>query len=87
MSWRWYVYIIECIDKSYYTGMTWQIDTRWMQHLSGLGSKYTSKHPPERLAYYEEYDNLEEARLREKQVKGWSRNKKEKLIKGEWVKL
>ncbi len=87
MKWRWYVYIIECIDKSYYTGMTWQIDTRWMQHLSGLGSKYTAKHPPKRLAYYEEYDNLEEARLRERQIKGWSRNKKEKLIKGEWTKL
>lgn len=87
MSWKWYVYIIECMDNSYYTGMTWQIDTRWIQHLSGLGSKYTSKHPPKRLAYHEEYDSLEEARLRERQIKGWSRNKKERLIKGEWTKL
>lgn len=86
MQWKWFVYILECVDRSYYTGMTWQADTRWTQHLSGLGSKYTEKHKPKRVAYLEEYDNLEEARLREKQIKGWTRQKKEKLINGEWSK-
>ena len=86
MNWRWYVYIIECQDTSYYTGLTWQPDIRWKQHLSMLGSKYTSKHKPRKLLYLEEYDDLEEARLREKQIKGWTRAKKEKLIKGEWGK-
>lgn len=86
MKWKWYVYILECKDKSYYTGLTWQTDTRWSQHLSKLGSKYTAKHAPERLAYVEEYENLEEARFRENQIKEWTRVKKEKLINGEWGK-
>ena len=82
--WRWYVYIVECLDGSYYTGMTWRVDLRVLQHMFGGGSKYTTKHGFKRLAYYEEYDNLEEARARELQIKGWIREKKEKLIKGEW---
>ena len=86
MKWKWYVYIIECEDRSYYTGMTWKPDARWMQHLSGLGSRYTGEHKPKKLVYCEEYENLEEARNREHQVKGWTRTKKEKLIRGEWSK-
>lgn len=86
MTWKWYIYIIECKDKSYYTGLTWQPDTRWIQHLSRLGSKYTLKHQPKQVVYLEEYNNLEEARRREKQIKGWTRTKKEKLINGEWGK-
>lgn len=85
-SWKWYVYIILCEDQSYYTGLTWKPGQRWMQHLSSLGSKYTSKHKPVNVVYLEEYENLESARLREKQIKGWTRKKKEKLIKGEWGK-
>lgn len=85
-NWKWYVYIIECIDGSYYTGMTWKPDKRWMEHLSGLGSNYTANHTPKALVYLEEYEDLEEARLREKQIKGWKREKKEKLISGEWGK-
>ena len=85
-DWKWYVYIVECDDRSYYTGLTWQPGSRWIQHLSGLGSVYTAKHKPRRIVWLEEYDNLEEARRREKQIKGWRRSKKEKLIKGEWGK-
>ena len=85
--WRWYVYILECKDDSYYIGMTWKPEIRYEQHLSGFGSKYSAKHGVKRLVYLEEYDNLEEARLREKQIKGWTRKKKEKLIRGEWRKL
>lgn len=83
-SWKWYVYILECKDGSYYTGMTWKSELRYDQHTSGLGGKYTAKHPVKRLAYLEEYEDLEEARLREKQIHGWTREKKEKLINGEW---
>ena len=85
-KWKWYVYILKCQDKSYYTGLTWKADLRWIQHLSSFGSRYTSKHKPKKLVYLEEYDNLEQARKREKQIKGWTRIKKEKLIKGEWGK-
>jgi len=84
--WKWYVYIIECEDKSYYTGLTWQPNPRWTQHFAGLGSKYTSKHKPRAVVWLEEHDDLEVARRREKQIKGWRGSKKEKLIKGEWGK-
>ncbi len=86
MQWKWYVYIIKCKDESYYTGMTWRADIRWTQHLSGVGSSYTAKHKPQKVVYLEEYENFEEARLRERQIKGWTRKKKEKLIDGEWGK-
>jgi putative endonuclease len=85
-QWKWYVYIIECLDKTYYTGCTWNISIRTEQHISRLGSKYTQKHGFKKLAYYEEFDNLENARSREKQIKDWSQKKKRKLISGEWRK-
>ena len=83
-KWKWYVYIIECQDKSYYTGLTWDLSTRYDQHAWGLGSKYTAKHCFKRLAYCEEHDDLEIARAREIQIKKWTRKKKENLIKGLW---
>ncbi|PIS08040.1 hypothetical protein COT78_00300 [Candidatus Berkelbacteria bacterium CG10_big_fil_rev_8_21_14_0_10_43_13] len=85
-NWHWFVYILECLDGTYYTGMTWNLANRFDQHISRLGSKYTEKHGVKKLAYYEEFDNLESARLREKQLKSWSREKKRKLISGEWGK-
>lgn len=78
------MYIIECKDGLYYTGMTWKPDLRWAQHLSGFGSKFTAKHKPKKLVYMEEFESLEEVRRREKQVKNWSQEKKRKLISGEW---
>lgn len=85
-QWKWYVYIIECMDGTYYTGLTWKPDLRWTQHLTGLGSKYTSRHKPKQLVYLEEYEDLEQARRREWQIKDWSQAKKRKLISGEWGK-
>ena len=85
--WKWYVYIIECRDNTYYTGMTWQPDKRWSQHLTGFGSKYTAKHGVKKVVYLEEYEDLETARHRERQIKNWNQIKKLKLINGEWGKL
>lgn len=85
-QWKWYVYILECLDGSYYTGMTWKPEVRYEQHLSKLGGKYTAEHGVKRLAYLEEHTDLEVARKREQQIKDWNRVKKEKLINGEWKK-
>lgn len=85
-KWKWYVYIIECLDKTYYTGLTWNPDIRYEQHISKFGSKYTAKHGVKKLAYLEEHDNLEVARKREKQIKKWSQEKKRNLITGKWGK-
>ena len=54
-----------------------------VEHNIGEGANFTRKHLPVRLVYYEEFDRIDEAFYREKQVQGWSRKKKEALIKGE----
>jgi len=66
--------------------MSWKPEVRGEQHLSGLGSKYTAKHGFKKIAYIEEHDDFENARRREKQIKDWSRLKKQKLISGKWRK-
>jgi putative endonuclease len=83
-QWKWYVYIIECLDGSYYTGMTWKPEIRYEQHLSKFGSKYTAKHGVKKLVYLEEHTDFQTAKGRENQIKDWNREKKEKLITGEW---
>lgn len=84
MNTKAYMYILLCADGSYYTGSTTNLDIRIAQHLSGEGSNYTRKHKAIKLLYAEEYDRIEDAFFREKQVQGWSRRKKEALMRGEW---
>jgi len=78
-QWHWYVYIVECQDGLYYTGMTYDIDKRLEQHLSGKGSKFTAKHKFKALKYLEEFTSIQSAREREYQLKDFSRKKKEAL--------
>jgi putative endonuclease len=75
-----FVYILECCDNSYYTGSTIDLDLRVKQHASGFGANYTSKRLPVKLVYFEEFQRIDEAFYREKQIQGWSRAKKEALI-------
>lgn len=84
--WKWYVYIILCLDNTFYTGLTWNIPNRIEQHQSKLGSRYTRTHGFKKLVYVEEHNSLEVARYRERQIKDWSRAKKLKLISGKWKK-
>ena len=83
-QWEWYVYIIECLDGTFYSGLTWNIQNRFEQHQSGRGGAYTAKHDVRRLAYAERHMDLEQARAREIQIKNWSQSKKLKLISGVW---
>lgn len=76
------MYILECADKSYYTGSTKDLERRLWEHQNMLGANYTKKRLPVKLVYYEEYARIDEAFYREKQVQGWSRKKKEALIQG-----
>ena len=78
--WKWYVYILELKNGLYYTGMTWNPSLRFDQHLSGLGSKFTAKYGVRKLVYLEEFEDLELARLREIQIKDFSRKKKKERI-------
>lgn len=82
-----YMYILLCSNGKYYTGSTKNLELRLQQHFSGEGSNFTKKYPPEKLMYYEEFQRIDEAFSREKQVQGWSRLKKEALISGAFDKL
>lgn len=78
-----YMYILECSDGSYYTGSTWNLERRLWEHQNGLGAKHTAKRLPVTLLYCEECERIEDAYIREKQVQGWSRKKKQALIAGD----
>lgn len=81
------MYILECADGSYYTGSTNNLELRLHQHQMGEGANHTKKRLPVNLVYFEEFDRIDEAFYREKQVQGWSRKKKEALIKGMYEEL
>ena len=78
-----YMYILQCCDGSYYTGSTKNLERRLQQHQEGKGANHTKKRLPVTLVYYELYDRIDTAFYREKQVQGWSRAKKEALLRGE----
>ena len=81
------MYILECSDGSYYTGSTNNLILRTEQHQKGEGANHTKLRLPVKLVYSEEFNRVEHAFYREKQVQGWSRKKKEALIKGQFEKL
>ncbi len=74
------MYILECADGSFYTGSTKALELRLQQHQNGEGANHTRKRLPVKLLYFEEFNRIDEAYYREKQVQGWSRKKKEALI-------
>lgn len=76
------MYILLCENGSYYTGSTNNLELRLAQHFSGEGCNHTRKYPPVKLLYFEEFQRVDQAFEREKQVQGWSRKKKEALING-----
>jgi len=82
-----YMYILKCSDGSYYTGSTNDLERRLWQHQNGEGALYTKNRLPVELVYYEEYERIDYAFYREKQVKDWSRKKKEALIEGKLEEL
>ncbi len=84
MAW---VYILKCSDGSYYTGSTKNLEKRLAEHNTKTFDGYTAKRLPIKLVYYCEMPTIHDAFLRERQIKGWSRRKKEALINGEWEKL
>ena len=83
-----YVYILKCSDKSYYTGITNNIDKRLIEHNNSTDRKsYTFSRRPVELIYKESFQNPKDAILWEKRIKGWSRKKKEALIKEDFEEL
>jgi putative endonuclease len=82
-----WLYILRCADGSYYTGSTNNLPLRLAEHQTGEGSAYTRCRLPVELVYSQEFPSEHEAFLRERQVKGWSRAKKQALIRGDFEAL
>lgn len=82
-----WMYILECSDGSYYVGSTNNIQLRIEQHQNGEGANHTKKRLPVTLVYLEEFERIDEAFYREKQVQGWNRKKKEALINNQHNQL
>lgn len=76
---KWFVYIVECSDKTYYTGITTDITKRIETHNKGKGAKYTKTRLPVILKYSKEYENKSEASKEEYRIKQLTRKQKEEL--------
>lgn len=83
----WWVYILLCEDNAYYVGLTHDLDRRWQEHLTGRGGHYTRTNRPVRMAFAEPHPTRAAAERRERQLKGWTRRKKEALIAGDMQAL
>ena len=82
-----WVYILRCADDSYYTGHTTNLEKRLAEHQAGEGSNWTRYRLPVELVFSQEMPDKHQAFLAERQVKKWSRGKKEALISGDWDML
>ena len=76
-----FVYLLKCVDGSFYTGVAADYQKRFHEHKEGKGGRYTRLHKPEKLVYVERFETEMEALQRERQIKGWRREKKENLIR------
>jgi len=82
-----WVYILCCADNSYYTGHTDNLEKRIGEHQSGLCDSYTTGRLPVELVFSQECPTREEALAAEQQIKGWSRKKKEAMMRGDWAEV
>jgi putative endonuclease len=82
------VYIVRCADGSYYTGLTKQdVEARVWEHNNDPINGYTARRRPVTLVFAEVYDRITDAIQRERQIKGWTRAKKDALIRGDYEQL
>ena len=82
-----YVYILRCADGSYYTGHTENLETRLAAHQNGDIKGHTLSRRPVTLVFTDQFPSRQDAFERERQIKGWSRAKKEALIDNDWDRL
>jgi predicted GIY-YIG superfamily endonuclease len=85
---QFFVYMLRCSDGHYYVGHTDDLNQRIAQHESGaIPSCFTFSRRPLILVYSQDFQTRDDAFCAEMQIKGWSRKKKEALIRGEWEEL
>ena len=85
---QYFVYILKCVDNSYYTGITNNLERRLYEHTNVRSvNSYTAERLPIELVFHHVFHSPMQAISFEKQVKGWSRKKKEALINDKWELL
>ena len=82
-----WVYLLRCRDGSYYAGHTDNLAGRLWQHQQGICCEWTRKRRPVELVWCAEAPTRYEAIAFERRIKGWSRAKKEALIRGDWEQI
>lgn len=82
----WHLYVAECADGSYYTGITKDVEKRLEAHNTGKGAKYTATHGPVKLVFQEPQANYSAALRREYQVKTLPKARKVRFVQGEKLK-
>jgi predicted GIY-YIG superfamily endonuclease len=82
-----YTYMLRCSDGTYYVGHTDDLERRLSEHMSGVYPGYTYKRRPVTLVWNEYFSTRDDAKIVEKQLKGWSRAKKEALIQDDWTRI
>lgn len=82
-----HAYLLLCCDGSYYAGHTDDLEQRMAQHQTGALGGYTALRRPVTLVWSERFATRDEAFSVERQIKGWSRAKKQALIAGDWARL
>ena len=81
---QFWTYLLSCADGSYYIGHTDNLEKRLAEHNDGRFGGYTAKRRPVTLRYAEVFDSRDDVFRRERQIKGWSRLKKEALAQQDW---
>ena len=85
---RFIVYMLRCSDASFYIGLTSDLPKRFSDHETGvILNSYTFSRRPVQLVWAEEFPTHEEAFAFERQIKGWSRAKKEALFQNDWGEI
>ena len=81
-----YLYILLCADGSYYVGTTiGGLEQRLAEHEAGTYGGYTARRRPVKLVFHQYFGRLEDAAAAERQIRGWGREKKEALIRGDYA--
>jgi predicted GIY-YIG superfamily endonuclease len=83
----WFVYILRCVDQSLYIGATQDVARRLDAHNEGSAAAHTARRRPVHLVYVEQHATRATCLARERQLKGWTRAKKEALIAGDKANL
>lgn len=81
MASKYFTYIAECSDGTFYTGYTNDIQKRQQAHNEGRGARYTKSRLPIKIVYQEEFKNRSEAMRREYEIKQLNKIQKVRLIK------